>query len=672
MNSSVVEKLAEIKSYRYNDPKRAVEELKLLSKQEDLSGQFLFDLYVLLAHALNEVNDTIESGRYLMKATDLLHFNEKPDLEVSLYSGYAIRQQILGDMELAIDFYQKAFYKADETGDIKAKASVLVNIGTIYEEDNQLKKAVDHFEQGLELARKIDEEIIILISLINIATLCNKQQQSNKALAAAEEGEKIALKLKMEYYLPALYMEQGRAHLHLNCIDLSHEFMMKGLELGNKIDDPHFLIDGHTAMAEYFHTTEQSSEAIQHLDIAIQIGKEHGMKFLTVLAYEKLFEIYKSRAEFDKALDTYIICNNLRKEMQQEKYRQKLQVMEMKNLSSANDRIKTISSIGKQITSELEIGKTLDILNMRLNMLMDAYIFGIASLKDGYLNYDKFLKNGKSTPERRHMLSDTKVLGSLCARERREIIIQNTEKEIADFGLVYDELDPIRSILFTPLVVNDSVIGVMTVQSKKINAYSIDQIDIFQALSGFVAIALNNATQAKIILKQNEELKIHAQLDPLTAISNRRYFMQEFEKVWALSKRSQNSISMLLLDLDYFKQINDTHGHLAGDYCLKETAEILKQQLHRDTDIFGRFGGEEFIVLLPTTEPEEVIAIAEQLRTSIESHIFDFEGTKLQITISIGAVSAVPEISDKPESLLDRADKALYKAKNSGRNRTEC
>ncbi len=156
--------------------------------------------------------------------------------------------------------------------------------------------------------------------------------------------------------------------------------------------------------------------------------------------------------------------------------------------------------------------------------------------------------------------------------------------------------------------------------------------------------------------------------DDLTRIFNRRYFNQRFEREIQRAQRYNRALSIIMVDIDFFKQFNDTYGHLVGDEVLRNTARVLEKNL-RQADIVARFGGEEFVILLPETNKSKARRVAEKLRSAVEKHRFKAEGNeeKLQITVSLG-VASFPEDSLKAENILAHADKALYMAKAAGRN----
>jgi diguanylate cyclase (GGDEF)-like protein len=168
----------------------------------------------------------------------------------------------------------------------------------------------------------------------------------------------------------------------------------------------------------------------------------------------------------------------------------------------------------------------------------------------------------------------------------------------------------------------------------------------------------------QILQQKNKHLATLATKDSLTSISNRHMFAELFDKKLAASKRYKLDVSLVMMDLDYFKKVNDTYGHNIGDYVLKTFASIVTE-LIRDADVFARWGGEEFVLLLQHTNCEQAYTVAEKIRLAIESHTFNQAG---RITCSIGITCVDAE--DTLSMAIERADQALYTAKHQGRNQT--
>jgi diguanylate cyclase (GGDEF)-like protein len=155
--------------------------------------------------------------------------------------------------------------------------------------------------------------------------------------------------------------------------------------------------------------------------------------------------------------------------------------------------------------------------------------------------------------------------------------------------------------------------------------------------------------------------------DGLTGVYNRRYFDDRLASEFAFAARHKTPLCVILADIDHFKRINDVHGHLAGDFVLKELARIVQARIRRD-EVFARYGGEEFAIILPETSLEGAGALAETLRGKVAEHLFVFQADSIRVTISIGG--AILQDADRSANdLIKRADEKLYVAKNGGRNR---
>lgn len=155
--------------------------------------------------------------------------------------------------------------------------------------------------------------------------------------------------------------------------------------------------------------------------------------------------------------------------------------------------------------------------------------------------------------------------------------------------------------------------------------------------------------------------------DQLTGLYNRRFLEETIDKIVAQTKRRGTHLGILILDVDYFKQVNDTYGHDVGDRVLREVSQIILKNV-RESDIVVRFGGEEFLVLLLDVQPGKSEDVAEKIRRAVENHTIEMTGLTLKKTISIG-VAEFPDDSDRIWQCIKFADVALYKAKSTGRNR---
>ena len=179
---------------------------------------------------------------------------------------------------------------------------------------------------------------------------------------------------------------------------------------------------------------------------------------------------------------------------------------------------------------------------------------------------------------------------------------------------------------------------------------------IFKFLSG------NNIENA-----YHEEIYRLTTIDGLTQIYNKRYFIETLEREIGRAHRYRRELSLIMFDIDHFKKINDTYGHLAGDHVLKQLASVIKGRIRRE-DILSRYGGEEFAIILPEIDNYNSLQFAEKIRALVEKAVFRFEDTDIPVTISIGVASMAADLQE-PHEFIRIADGHLYEAKSNGRNR---
>jgi diguanylate cyclase (GGDEF)-like protein len=191
-----------------------------------------------------------------------------------------------------------------------------------------------------------------------------------------------------------------------------------------------------------------------------------------------------------------------------------------------------------------------------------------------------------------------------------------------------------------------------------------------KVIKNSIVLKLKNEELLESLQQTNTRLQQQNIIDDLTKIPNRRHFDEILEKEWLRAKRIRTSLALLMIDIDFFKQYNDTFGHLKGDECLKQIAKVLSNNMNRPGDFVARYGGEEFCILIPDTDMDGAITFAEMVHSAIVALKIDNPGSEVSkyLTISIGIAAIVPKHDDSYMDLIYTSDKALYKAKNDGRN----
>jgi diguanylate cyclase (GGDEF)-like protein len=175
--------------------------------------------------------------------------------------------------------------------------------------------------------------------------------------------------------------------------------------------------------------------------------------------------------------------------------------------------------------------------------------------------------------------------------------------------------------------------------------------------------ALDKLSEAHLVLKDLNTI------DAVTRIKNRQYFDDIAVQEWRRAVRQKYPMTLMLLDIDHFKGVNDTYGHLAGDACLQSVAQCIDELFNRPSDVVARYGGEEFIVIMPYIRHDNAMAYAERVREAISAQRLQVDGHSINVTISIGVASGMPDQYIEMRQLIARADTALYEAKSQGRNR---
>jgi diguanylate cyclase (GGDEF)-like protein len=217
-----------------------------------------------------------------------------------------------------------------------------------------------------------------------------------------------------------------------------------------------------------------------------------------------------------------------------------------------------------------------------------------------------------------------------------------------------------RSAIVVPMTAHGRTLGLLTAESTAPDKYSDKDVQMLTIVARSAGLALENAE----LHKRTEELTV---IDDLTQAYNYRFFIRKLQEEKKRAIRYDLPLSIIMVDIDWFKKLNDSYGHEAGNIVLKQLSEVIKGCV-RDTDYFARYGGEEFVVILPQTPQVEASAIGERIRVKVQNTVIETgQAGRVKITVSVG-VSSFPENGKSAEDLVSVADQALYRAKGSGKN----
>ncbi len=222
------------------------------------------------------------------------------------------------------------------------------------------------------------------------------------------------------------------------------------------------------------------------------------------------------------------------------------------------------------------------------------------------------------------------------------------------------------SAIYVPLKFGPDIIGVLSVQSPAANAYDTADVELLETCALYLAVRVHDARQESV----NRALQGLVSSDGLTGVANRRTFDERIVSEWKRCVKAKTELAIVFVDVDYFKAFNDSYGHIAGDACLQQVAQALGACVKRTNDVLARYGGEEFAAILPSTNLQDSIVVAERMRSAVEAMHIDHDGSTLgRVSISVGVASVPAQAHIDPMHVVKLADEAAYMAKESGRNR---
>jgi diguanylate cyclase (GGDEF)-like protein len=336
-----------------------------------------------------------------------------------------------------------------------------------------------------------------------------------------------------------------------------------------------------------------------------------------------------------------------------------------RDLRGTAQRLTILTDIVRTANSILEPRKVIELIMAKIQTLIPSEAWSMLMVDEERQELTFELALG----EKGHDLAALRVkmgegIAGWVAQTGRPAIVNDTSKE-PRFARRFDSETNFhtRSILCAPLISRGRTIGVVQVINRIGGRFTREDLKILLTLVEPCAIAIENA----MLFQRAEQLTI---TDDLTKLFNSRYLNLHLSREIKRGKRHGEPLSVIFLDLDGFKTVNDQYGHLAGSRTLTEVGGILSRAV-RETDTIARYGGDEFVVVLPETPAAGAVIIAERIRKSIESHCFlQGQGLVARISASFG-IASYPDHALTPEGLIQKADQAMYRVKESGKNGIE-
>lgn len=633
-----------------------------------------WDAYNLLGNIFCELGDIEKSMTFHDSAKKIaigIDLGKKYDNEASskgamllTFNNISENYKLLKDYKEVLVYVQKA-YSIDAQFDYRlSKGVVILSLGEIY-------YLLDDYERANDLAYKALQYL----------------KRYKCAIAEADTYKLIALTLwKKGNYVKA------------------DEYFYIAINLNEKESEPNYKIDALINYHEYLMDQDKSTQALDILinacDLSIRYNLTGKVSEISIMLsifygnlgdYESSFKYTKLHYQYEKKyIETYnkniITGLNIKNKMQEIEKENNIIIEKNQNLKLQSqslkmivEKISIISELGLKITSTLNEDLILDMLYSSIKNFMDLSCFciGLYDESNSKINFLKSITDGKKEKLSSLSIINNSSFTANCVKNAQFIIINDITKEFPKYidektyksQLNLDINSQLNSLMFCPLIVNTKVIGVMTIQSKEKNAFTPYHIEMVKALSSYAAIAINNAMKSMELEKLNQILLSLSEKDSLTQIANRRKFDNYLNDVWNISIEEKTIISLLLIDIDYFKEYNDNFGHLEGDNCLAKVARMLTT-LNNGDHFVARYGGDEFVIVLPRYSIKDTIKFKENIRCKMEELNISHKFSKVSnsVTVSIGISSIIPNKDIKINELIGKADDELYIVKRYGRN----
>ena len=673
--------LIEAKEHVENVIEQAMEaqDISSLAKAQSLRGD-IFERQGLFKEALNNYK---EAKALYEEADNDVGIMATSNVIANLYAS-------MGDLKTALKHYLRVLNYIDtKKVNYDSKGKIINNIALLFKDMRKLDLAEKYLYESIEYAEKAHDYFTKAVGNYNLAQIYFLLGQYTLAQDYAQFSEEEAhfledhiglalikvLMAMIKHRTGAPWVEVERLFEEVVMYMKAHGSHNEQLEVGNAY--------GTEAMY-----AKEYEKALSILSQTFECAHESRNYLKEKEALEALYQVYEALGNIEAAYDAskkliqlqHYLVNEMEAidlEHMSQAYEREIRGSELLELKSSLRTLKILTEIGKSITASQEIETIFQTLSEELAKLINIDSFGVGILCPGEDAFDYYIYDDKGTRIAKRDYSTGETLMAQCMRYNQEILIHDVS-DVTKYQTKYNK-DIVRiakrreygSIIFCPMLFGDKIIGGLTAQKDRSHAYSYVDMEILRLLTSYTAIAVNNLQKARSIERQNRRFKNMSRHDGLTGLYNRHELGAYITKKFTRYTEEAFPLTVMMIDIDFFKQYNDNYGHVKGDECLKLLAKVLKNALMPFTSYLFRYGGDEFFLVVEQANKERCQRLINEIMVKVEELDIEHRFSKVSsvVTLTIGAAVISYGNYDYIE-LFQAADKALYKGKEQGRNQS--
>lgn len=628
-----------------------------------------------------------------------------PGLAVKFRNGYGVILGRIGRYDEAIEQFAAGLKEAREMDLKRTMGNFLVNLGELSLRMGNIAQALSFETEAVGLIPEMaDGDTFAVDAYFNLAEVQAKNGQIDDAETSYRQSLAAALQVGNRHS-----EVEARIHLGSMLADRGHEAealttIEEALRLSRSNDFPLQEVAALLACGRIEQKLGRLAEATAHTQAAVDVAEGRKMGDFLPSALEALSAVEAADNRYEAAYlallrsvqeaHTWSCSESARKlaelaagyRLEKAKRDAEVERSRREGLESANERLRMVTRIGRRLTQSLEPKDILMRMWEELSSSIDlmCLAIGIYCADSKIIEFPGWVDTGVLQNASSVFLNDDSSLAALCVREKRTLYYATKDEARSALGgnsLISLGKRPVtaETILYLPLFRENDIVGVMTVQSAENHAYSRDIVEMLEAVASFAAIAVENAS---IMIRLNEVNHIIsgekerveqaalasswlAEHDSLTGLFNRRFLERILDENIRLAALNDSNIAIFFIDLDDFKDVNDTYGHDAGDRVLVTVGARLLSAF-REGDYVARVGGDEFIVVAPgLKEAQNIASIADKLIASFDEPL-ELSGGAVRVGMTIG-VAIFPDHGRCSQEIINRADEAMYSVKRSSK-----